>query len=291
MRNSRKSLVLGGILALLSIFCAKSDDKSAENPGATKYSPTACTASTCATTPAANALNDNAAKGLYKGVITGSTANFEIDYDNALTSSVPKFKYTYIPDNMAPCSQTINGSAAVTSDHTLTFNGTCYLPFTLVLVLSPTGAVNSATFTINSITKTITLKKELSTTMIRSWEGTATGNLNAILGSSAVSTVWNLTTVGESQAEGYSPYAGTLPLTSLDGAKKLSFISPTSACPNALSACSCATTAASNEGFLYASMGVTGTWSLKLTATCATLPGAPVGWIIASGTWTGTRTR
>lgn len=284
----KKTLYLGAICMTMT-YCAKGEDKATTTKET--YKPTAC-GSSCASSPQALAANDTVATGIYKGVITGSTGNFEIDYNNDGTGGLPKFKYTFIPDDAAPCSQTITGTAAVGTGHTLTFNGSCYVSFTLVVVLANTGSVTSATLTIGGVTKNVTMYKELSTALIRSFEGTATGTTASELGSQAVSGVWNLTTIGETAAQGYSSYGGSLPATNLNVTTKvLTVTSGVSACPSTLSACNCYLTALSSQGLTLPTSSISGTWSLKLNATCATLGAAPAGWTIASGTWSGIRTK
>ncbi|WCL49986.1 hypothetical protein [Leptospira sp. GIMC2001] len=297
------------IIFLMLGLCVTCGSKKEDDNGlllGLAYLATANNASTgLATTPEANAANDNSARGIYKGVIVGSSGNFKINYDNANTgSNVPVFEYSYTATGSATTSGSINGTASVSGNsHTLTFTQS---PFSLTIVLSNVGVISSVTLQISGTTVAVSLYKETSTSLVRMFEGTFTGNV--IVGNTdAYTGVWNFTTNGESS---FSAATKTLKIANnnctencdnkyenfaLDSTSKkvVDATGVSFSCYQGL--CNCRTTASSNEGITLSTNDVTGTWITKIVTTCNAaslgLGTLTAGTNVVSGTWKGSRTK
>lgn len=78
------ALLIAMSLFLVTYSCKKEEDKTTNTP-AKPY-----TCSSCNTTPEAKAVNDASSKGIYKGIIIGSTGTikFDISNDNTLITAV-----------------------------------------------------------------------------------------------------------------------------------------------------------------------------------------------------------
>lgn len=301
MRNfiSRSLLVLT-LITLLTINCAKSGDSSTSNES---------TPNSQTETNTANAAFDTSAKGLYKGVLTGSSGSWTLDYDNGNTGALPTFDYKYTPTGGSECTDKITGSVSGGGPYTLNFSSSTKAPcpivtFAVAIDITATGTITSATLTIggSSTGYTIIGSKQTSTTLVRNFEGTFSGNVSAALGGAAVSGVWNFyakadvsvtshtkTLVGCSfNCDGDS--AANLDVTT----KGLSNIAGTEkACISAGSGCLCKNYVSTDSGITLSSTSVSGTWVMKIStspASCTAVnPALVVGYTIASGNFTGTK--
>lgn len=302
MRFIMKKIIILCLLSFIFSCSKKKEDNSGLLLGLAYF---ANSSGALANSPEANPANDNKATGIYKGVIVGSSGTFKINYDNSNTgSTIPVFDYSYTPTGGSTISGSINGTATVSGGiHTLTFTQS---PFVLTIVLTSTGSITSATLAISGTTVSVTLYKERSTALVRLFEGTFTGN-NIVGSTSAYKGVWNFTTYGELSFSSHTKILtiGASNCTSscdtdypselLDSiTKKIPNTPGTSfSCYNSL--CSCQTYAPSNEGLTLSTNTVTGTWVTKIASTCDAsalgLGTLTAGTAVASGTWTGTRTR
>jgi len=158
-------LLLAGILVMTSFSCGGSG-------GGTDTSPTP------------KAANDNSYKGVYKGVLSGSTGHFYID---AYNTDATKLTLSFTFDGV---SLTLDGTKTTDGDnYVYTFSGSGY---TMDFEVTSTGSIVSATFTFTGHTAAITVDadKATSTTDVSVWEGTeaettATGGCDE-------SGVWNV---------------------------------------------------------------------------------------------------
>lgn len=167
MKNVKKNLnvlMVPMVLLVLSIFsssCSKDDG------GSAKYE-----CATCVNTPDALAENDNSAKGVYKGIVVGSSGTLSIDIQNGsntisavmvldgttinLTSSV---SYVAGEPYVAPFTGMYNG-AAVTLTFSVGLTG-----------LNPTMISSDIPGHPNTV---FTIYKELSSSLIEAFQGTYT---------------------------------------------------------------------------------------------------------------------
>ena len=167
MKNTKKSLMLLIAPVLVLLISMTFNSCSKDNDSTPNY-----VCETCATTPDALAENDASAKGIYKGIVVGSTGTLSINIQNgsstitgtmvldgtsvALTSSV-----TYVSGQpyVAPFTGTYNGS-----------------PITINFSVGLSGG--SPTVTSSDIpghpNASFTLYKETSTSLIEAFEGSFT---------------------------------------------------------------------------------------------------------------------
>ena len=150
---------------------------------------------TFATTPEADPADDNSNEGVYKGTIIGSTGNFKICINNG-SSNVIQLIINYT-DNSGTTSGTIIGTETDNGNGTFTYNfnqaiGTYNIIFSVTI--SETGIIdfNNSTFQINATIILTELIKELSTSLVRIYEGQSYNNKNP---QELVST-WNCVTNG-----------------------------------------------------------------------------------------------
>lgn len=181
MKNFKKILVLLILPAFLAVMvffvasCSK-DDSSANTPSFVCL--------TCKSTPDALAVNDASVKGIYKGIVVGSTGTIAIDIQNG--------------SNVITATMVIDGvSVALTSNITVVDGESCVAPFTGILNGSPvtmTFEVGLGGTTPTMVSSDIPghpnaffeLYKETSTSLIEGFEGTIkvngeTGTFNILL--------------------------------------------------------------------------------------------------------------
>jgi hypothetical protein len=161
----KKNFILVGIMILtISVIVSCKKTKSDE-----KKSTYTCTS--CKQSPEGLAANDNSSKGIYKGVIIGSSGTIKFDISNTSSSTISAVlvidgqtvnlttTYTWVPGGIAvaPFKGTLNG-AEVTINFSVGADGTG------ATVLSATipGHPNSV----------FTLVKETSSSLARCFEGT-----------------------------------------------------------------------------------------------------------------------
>ena len=153
--------MLSSILMLtLSISCKKSNEKDKE--------PFVCT--TCAKTPQALAANDASSKGVYKGVIVGSSGTIKFDIANSNTTIVAVMVLDGVSVNLSSNVTWVAGQA-FTSAFTGTLSGA---PVSVTFSVSTAG--QSPTVTAYNIPghpgASFDLVKETSTNLIECFEGT-----------------------------------------------------------------------------------------------------------------------
>jgi hypothetical protein len=164
--------------------------------------------------PAPKAANDTSYKGVYKGVLSGSTGHFYID---AYNTDATKVTLSFTFDGV---SLTLDGTQTTDGGNYLyTFSGSGY---EMIFEVTSTGEVVSATFTYTGHTGTITVDadKATSATDVSVWEGTETGSCgtgvwNIIVKGSAIAGMHVQTTSscgGEGQSDAVT---GTLTGTSI----------------------------------------------------------------------------
>ncbi len=155
-----KKLVLLSLLAATTIVaCKKKDD-----------APAVYTCTACSTAPTALAANDASSKGIYKGVIIGSSGTISFDVMNSGTTITAKMVIDGVTVNL-------------TSDVTWTAGQPVVAPFTGTLNGSPVSITfrigisgDSATVTAVNIpghpNAELTVIKETSTSLVQCFEGT-----------------------------------------------------------------------------------------------------------------------
>jgi len=168
----KKLLLSATLLSVIVIFLAamgcKKKDKD-ENTTTTTTSSYACTA--CTTTPDAKAANDNSSKGIYKGVIIGSSGTIKFDIGN--TDSTIK-AYMVVDSVSVTLTANVKWASGVSyvSSFTGTMNGQ---PVSITFSVDATGG--SPTVTAMNIpghpNATLSISKETSTNLVKCFEGTA----------------------------------------------------------------------------------------------------------------------
>jgi hypothetical protein len=153
-------------LLLLSLFagvafasCKKKDD-----------GPSAYTCTACATAPAALAANDASSKGVYKGVLIGSTGTISFDVQNGGTTITARM---VIDGTTVDLTSAVSWTAGVplVAPFTGTLNGS---PVSITFSIGSGG--ESPTITTSSIpghpNAEFTVIKETSTSLVQCFEGT-----------------------------------------------------------------------------------------------------------------------
>lgn len=293
-----QSILVAMLTTLLTMNCSKSGDSSTS---------TASTTNTQTETNTANAALDSSNKGLYKGVLTGSSGSWILDYDNGNSGALPTFDYKYTPTGGSECTDKITGSVTGTGPYTLNFSSNTKAPcpivtFAVQIVISVTGTINSATLTIAGISTGYTIigNKQTSTTLVRNFEGTFSGNLIPALGGTAVNGVWNFYANADVSIAAHIKSLGTCSFScdadfnaNLDATTKglANAAGVQKTCISAVSGCQCTDYVTTTAGLTLASTAVSGTWVTKISlapAGCTGL-GFAVGNQVASGTFTGTK--
>lgn len=164
-------------IGIMTNSCSKEDD--AKTP--------AYTCATCNTTPQALAVNDVSVKGIYKGIVVGSTGTLSINIQNGSSSITG----TMVLDGV---SVALTSNVAVVAGQTYvapftgTYNGS---PISITFSIGLSGS--TPTVTSSSIpghpNAVFNLYKETSTSLIEAFEGTyskpgETGTFNILLSKS-----------------------------------------------------------------------------------------------------------
>ncbi len=163
----KKVLLSAAMLAVTALYfltvgCKKKDD----TPAAPTYACTACT-----TTPEAKAANDAKSKGIYKGVVVGSSGTIKFDIQNN--------------DTTVKAYMTLDGVAVVLTATVKWVAGTAFVsPFTGIMggqdvsiTFSVDASGGNPTVTAINIpghpNATLSVSKETSSNLIKCFEGTA----------------------------------------------------------------------------------------------------------------------
>ncbi|SHG97840.1 hypothetical protein SAMN05443549_10997 [Flavobacterium fluvii] len=148
-----------GMISLL-FSCSKDDDAPAVN----------YVCATCKTTPDALAANDASVKGVYKGIVVGSTGTISINIQNGSSTITATMVLDGVSVALTSNVAVVNGQAYV-APFTGTFNGS---PISMTFSVGMSGG--SPTMVSSSIpghpNTVFQLFKETSTSMIESFEGT-----------------------------------------------------------------------------------------------------------------------
>lgn len=164
MKKAILSAALFSVSAAYLFFtgCKKKD----ETPATPTYT---CTA--CISTPEAKAANDNSSKGIYKGIVVGSSGTIKFDIANN--------------DTTLRAFMTIDGVAVVLTATVSWVSGASYVsPFTGTMNGQPVSITfsvdaNGGNPVVTSMTipghpnATLAISKETSTNLIKCYEGTA----------------------------------------------------------------------------------------------------------------------
>lgn len=182
-QSLRQILFAGLFLSVAFVSCSKDEDNS-NNPTPTP-TPTPYTCTSCVTTPQAKAAYDASSKGVYKGIVIGSTGTikFDISNDSSLITAVLTLDGTTATLTSAV---SWTSGASYIADFTGTFKGS---PVTVKFQVDATGT-NPIILT-SSIpghpSASFSLIKEKSTSLIECFEGTysttkpESGTFNIIL--------------------------------------------------------------------------------------------------------------
>ncbi len=148
------------LMLTLSISCKKSKENEKE--------PFVCT--TCTKTPQAIAANDASSKGIYKGIIIGSSGTIKFDIANSNTTVVAVMVLDGVSVSLSSNVTWVAGQA-FTSAFTGTLNGS---PVSITFSVSTAG--QSPTITAYNIpghpSASFDLVKETSTNLVECFEGT-----------------------------------------------------------------------------------------------------------------------
>lgn len=212
-----KKLLSATMLAALSGLmllgaCKKKDETTTTTPPTSSYS---CT--NCITTPEAKPANDNISKGVYKGVIVGSSGTIKFDIMNGSDSIKAYMTLDGVSATLVATVAWVAGASYV-SPFVGTFNGQ---PDTITFQVNPDGS--NPTVIASNIPghpgASLSISKETSTNLVKCFEGTAT---NATSGKNATFDLMLSTTlkkwtarVREDGSTGSSTVDGTFDGTTL----------------------------------------------------------------------------
>ena len=163
MKTLKKRIVLlifpAFLIGILMISCSKDDDKQVAS----------YTCTTCKTTPDALAANDASVKGIYKGIIIGSTGTISINIQNGSSTITATMVLDGVSVALTSNVNFVDGQPYV-APFTGTFNGS---PISMTFSVGLSGA--SPTMVSSSIpghpNAVFILSKETSTSLIEGFEG------------------------------------------------------------------------------------------------------------------------
>lgn len=160
MKKIISFIVLAIFASAIFISCKKSSDPT----------PTPFKCATCSATPTAVAANDASSKGIYKGVVSGSTGTIVFDILNAGATITAKMVLDGVTVNLTSSVTWVSGQPYV-APFTGTFNGSA---ISITFSVGITGS--TPTVTTSSIPghpgSSFVIAKETSTSMIEAFEGT-----------------------------------------------------------------------------------------------------------------------
>ena len=152
------------VVALLAILSFSACKKSDSTPAA------AYTCTTCKTTPDAIAANDASSKGIYKGVVIGSSGTLVINIANGGATITAIMVIDGITVNLTSAVAWVAGQPYV-ADFTGTMNGSAVVIHFSVGVNGNTPIATSTTIP-GHTTASLNLIKETSTGLVECFEGT-----------------------------------------------------------------------------------------------------------------------
>ncbi|HTE01877.1 MAG TPA: hypothetical protein VK668_21455 [Mucilaginibacter sp.] len=155
------TLLIAVMLTTFITSCKKSSDKKPDY-----------TCATCKTTPDAVAANDNSSKGIYKGIVVGSTGTIKFDINNAGNTVTATLVIDGVTVNLTSAI-TWTAGVAYTAPFTGTLNGAAV---TINFTVSDTGEGPSVTSSNipGHAGAVFSLAKESSTALVEAYEGTYT---------------------------------------------------------------------------------------------------------------------
>ena len=157
----KKTHIIPALLAILSLASCKKSD----SPSAPTY-----TCTTCHTTPDALAANDASSKGIYKGVVIGSSGTIIINIANGGSTITAIMVIDGITVNLTSNVAWVAGQPYV-ADFTGTMNGTAVTVHFSVGVNGNTPIATSTTIP-GHTSASLNLIKETSTGLVECFEGT-----------------------------------------------------------------------------------------------------------------------
>lgn len=171
-----KKLQLSALLLLLVVLITVGCKKKEETPATPTPVTPSYTCATCVTTPDAKAAYDNDSRGIYKGIIVGSSGTIKFDLANG--------------DTTLKAYMTIDGISATLTATVAWVAGASYVsPFTGTIGGNPVSITfsvdaNGGNPVVTSMSipghpdATLTIAKETSTNLIKCFEGTAKNNIS-----------------------------------------------------------------------------------------------------------------
>ncbi|MCC6185649.1 MAG: hypothetical protein IT256_00705 [Chitinophagaceae bacterium] len=163
------ALLLAAIgLSVISSSCKKEEDKT------TTPTPTPYTCSTCTTAPEAKAANDASSKGIYKGIIIGSTGTVKFDISNDLSTITAVLQIDGKTGTLTSAVSWVAGTSYI-ADFTGSFDGS---PVTVKFSVDASGAnpkVISSSIPGHTSAAFI-IDKEKSSGLLECFEGTYTSS-------------------------------------------------------------------------------------------------------------------
>lgn len=185
-----KKILLSSVLlpVIAAFFLLNGCKKKEEDKPATPTTPT-YTCASCTTAPEAKAANDNTSKGIYKGIIIGSSGTIKFDLANNDTTIKAYMTIDGTEVTLTATVKWVSGASYV-SDFTGTMGGS---PVTITFSVNPDGT--NPTVTASNIpghpNATLEIAKETSTGLLKCYEGTYTnatkgtsGTFNLVLSTS-----------------------------------------------------------------------------------------------------------
>ena len=170
-----KNSIALALVGFLIFACSKND---------TNATPVAKTCATCIRTPEALVANDENVKGIYKGVVVGSTGTISINIQNGINTITATLIIDGVTALLTSTVTPVNGESYV-SPFTGTFNGS---PVSITFSVGLGGS--TPTFTSSDIpghpNATFEIFKETSTSLVEAFMGTyskpgQTGVFNIVL--------------------------------------------------------------------------------------------------------------
>lgn len=201
MKKLLLSSMLVPVVAMFFLLngCKKKEDDKPTTPTTPSY-----TCASCTTAPEAKAANDNTSKGIYKGIIIGSSGTIKFDLANGDSTIKAYMTIDGTSVTLTASVKWVSGSSYV-SAFTGTMNGS---PVSITFSVNPDGT--NPTVTSSSIpghaNATLEIAKETSASLLKCYEGTyksiakgKSGTFNLLLSTSLKK--WSARTREDGQTE------------------------------------------------------------------------------------------
>ncbi len=164
-KNLSKLFAVSLLLSVSIVSCKKDEEKVTPTPTPTPY-----TCTSCNTTPQAKAANDASSKGIYKGIVIGSTGTIKFDISNDGSTITAVLMIDGKTGNLTSTVAWVAGVSYV-ADFTGTFDGS---PVTVRFKVDATGTnpmVLSSSIP-GHASAAFVIDKENSTSLLECFEGT-----------------------------------------------------------------------------------------------------------------------